>query len=114
MTAAWLDDGAFLVLRSQIDWEGPRRSIGVIGRDDSDDIYTLLYFDERGVSRVYTMHFADSVWQQWRMAPNFSQRFTGTLGFEGDVITAKWETSTDNEHWELDFELTYRRGDPAA
>jgi hypothetical protein len=113
MTCAWLDDGAFLVMRTRIDWEGPGSSICVIGRDDAEEAYSLLYFDDRGVSRIYKMQFGDGLWRQWRMAPGFSQRFTGTLGFEGKVISAKWEASDDNEAWELDFELTYRRADRA-
>ena len=114
MSGEWLDDRAFLVLRTHVDWEGPGHSTCVIGRDDTEAVYSLLYFDDRGVSRIYKMHFADGVWQQWRMTPDFSQRFTGMLGFEGDVITAKWETSDDNLTWQLDFELTYRRVDPAT
>jgi hypothetical protein len=114
MTCQWLDDGAFLVMRTRIDWEGPGHSTCVIGRDDAEEVYSLLYCDDRGVSRIYKMHFGDGLWQQWRMAPDFSQRFTGTLGFEGDVITAKWEISEDNATWQHDFELTYRRVDAST
>ena len=38
------------------------------------------YFDSRGVARVYEMTIADRVWtlQRLAVAPDFSQRFTGT------------------------------------
>jgi hypothetical protein len=107
---AWLDGGAFLVMRSGgIEWSGPSSSIGVVGRDDIVETYSMLYFDARGVSRIYEMSFDDGVWKQWRSAPGFSQRFTGTLGDDGSTIMARWEKSSDGAHWDHDFDLTYTR-----
>ena len=58
---AWLEGGAFLIMRSGVEWTGPSGSVAVIGRDDAATIYTMLYFDARGVSRVYEMCFGDGV-----------------------------------------------------
>jgi hypothetical protein len=105
----WLEGGAFLVMRSGIDWSGPSGSVAVIGRDDMAETYSMLYFDARGVSRVYEMSFGDSVWKQWRSAPEFSQRFTGTLSNDGSTIAARWEKSIDGSRWDHDFDLIYTR-----
>jgi hypothetical protein len=106
---AWIEGGAFLLMRSEVDWEGPTDSLGVIGCDDAGTDYTVLYFDARGVSRVYQMSFANGVWRQWRDAPGFAQRFAGTFGEDGNTITATWEASTDGTTWEHDFDLTFTR-----
>ena len=106
----WFANGAFLVMRSGVDeWSGPGSAVCVIGRDDAVDTYSMLYYDARGVSRIYEMSLADGVWKQWRSAPEFSQRFTGTFSDDGNTITAQWEKSNDGVQWEHDFDLVYRR-----
>ncbi|MFE9653643.1 hypothetical protein [Micromonospora sp. NPDC006431] len=81
----------------------------LVGLDDADEQFSVLYADARGVHRVYRMTFADGVWRMWRDAAGFHQRFTGTLSADGDTIDASWEKSADGVDWTLDFELTYRR-----
>jgi len=105
----WLEEGAFLAMRSGIEWSGPSGSVAVIGRDDMAENYSMLYFDARGVSRIYEMSFGDDVWKQWRSAPELSQRFTGTLSDDGATIAARWEKSSDGSHWDHDFDLAYTR-----
>ena len=75
----WLVEGCLLLWR--FDWQqpGPPSAISPIGRDDSDDVCSMLYADERGVVRVYRMSLQDGVWKMWREAPGFSQRMTGTF-----------------------------------
>jgi len=103
------EGGAFLVMRSEIDWAGPGGSVSVIGRDDAGEDFSMLYFDVRGVSRIYAMSFRDGVLRQWRDAPGFSQRFTGKLSEDRHTMAVRWEKSADDVTWELDFNLTYRR-----
>jgi hypothetical protein len=81
----------------------------IIGRDESTETYCILYYDSRGVSRVYQMSLSDGVWKMWREVPDFSQRFTGTFGDNGQTITGRWESSSDGAHWEHDFDLTYKK-----
>ena len=69
----------------------------------------MLYFDSRGVSRVYQMSLSDGVWKMWREAPGFSQRFMGTWSSDGRTIRGRWEESGDGSHWEHDFDLTYTK-----
>ena len=105
----WLEGTAFLLQRSEIsnpDWP---RSIAVIGPDDGTGTYNMLYFDSRGVSRIYQMSLSGDTWKLWRDFPGFSQRFIGTFSDDRNTISARWEKSRDGSNWELDFKLTYTR-----
>jgi hypothetical protein len=108
VTFEWLEGGAFLVMR-EVEWSGPSGSVAVIDRVVAAETYAMLYFDARGVSRVYEMSVGDGVWKQWRSAPGFSQRFTGAFSDDGSTIAARWEHSSDGSHWNHDFDLTYTR-----
>ena len=104
---AWLEGGAFLIQHSEIsDSEFPR-SIAVMGPDEEAATYRMLYFDSRGVSRIYRMTFSGEIWTLWRDFQGFSQRFHGTFSEDGRIITARWEKSIDGSNWEHDFALTY-------
>ena len=102
----WLESGAFLIMHFPVN---PPDSVWIIGRDESQENYTALYFDSRGVSRIYNMSFDDGLWKMWRESPNFSQRFEGKLSDDGDTINAHWEKSLDGKKWEHDFNLTYKK-----
>jgi uncharacterized protein YndB with AHSA1/START domain len=105
----WVEAGAFLVMRIGDKPPSPHQAVWLIGRDESLPDYKVLYFDSRKVSRIYEMSFADGVWQMWRDAPGFSQRFQGTFSDDGNTITAYWEKSFDGSKWEHDFDLTYTK-----
>jgi hypothetical protein len=106
---AWLEGGAFLIQHSEIVHPDFPISTAVMGPDDEAETYRMLYYDSRGVSRIYRMTYSGGIWTLWREFPGFSQRFHGTFSEDGKVITAYWEKSTDSSHWERDFELTYNR-----
>src|SRR5687768_3304013 len=105
----WLEGGAFLFQHSEVPNTEFPRGISVIGPDDSAETYCMLYFDSRGVSRIYKMTFGSGIWTLWREFPGFSQRFIGTFSNDNNIIAARWEKSSDGSNWELDFELTYTR-----
>lgn len=105
----WLEGCAFLIVRSEIDEPGIPTGIAIIGSDDAKAELVMLYFDERGVSRMYEVSFRDNVLKWWRDAPGFSQRFTGTLTDNGETIVGVSELSRDGSTWERDLELTYAR-----
>ena len=106
---AWLEGGAFLMQQSEIDASEFPRSTAVMGPDDEAETYRMLYYDSRGVSRIYRMTFSSGIWTLWRDVPGFSQRFHGTFSEDGRVIRAYWEKSTDGSNWERDFDLTYTK-----
>ena len=60
-TFEWFENGAFLMMRSEIDDERFPNGIAIFGSDNVAGEYFQLYFDERGVSRKYKVTFADSV-----------------------------------------------------
>ncbi len=105
----WMQDGAFLLMRMG---DKPPRSpvaMWLISRDESTPEYTVLYYDDRGVSRVYQMSFTEGVWKIWREAPGFSQRFEGKFSEDHNTVTASWEKSLDGTTWEHDFNVIYTR-----
>jgi hypothetical protein len=82
----------------------------IIGRDDADPDYHVLYSDARGISRVYRMSLHDGTWRMWRDNPEFSQRFEAEVGDGQAVIDGRWEKSQDaGVTWEHDFNVRYRK-----
>ena len=108
-TFEWLAGGAFLLVRSQIDEPQIPSAIAIIGTDDATGECTMLYFDERDLSRKYEVSFRNNELTWWRNAPGFSQRFTGTIAADGRTMVARGEMSRDGAGWEPDLQLTYRR-----
>jgi hypothetical protein len=105
----WLENGAFLMMRSEIDDPRFPQGIAILGSDDSEGEYYMLTFDERGVSRKHVVSLRDNIWKWWRNAPEFSQRYEGIISEDGNTIIAKGELSKDGETWEQDLDLTYTR-----
>jgi hypothetical protein len=109
-TIEWLGD-AFVVLRWTMGGEAgdpESEMVLALGRSDTNDTYTALYHDERGVCRVYTMSFDDSHWNLTREDPDMHQRFVADV--EPDRITGRWEASDDQgETWRKDFDLIFDR-----
>jgi hypothetical protein len=104
VTFDWVEDGAALVMRmgDAATW--------IIGRDESEPDYNVLYADDRGISRVYRMSFNDHTWKLWRKVPEFSQRFEAEVSNDEAVIQGHWEKSVNGGNtWEHDFNVRYRR-----
>jgi len=111
MTVALVDDGKFLRIHAQVEDERFPVSTQVVGADDSDEECSALYFDSRGVHRVYRMVVTGNEWRVWRDAPKFNQRYTGKIGGDGRSITGQWEFSEDGKSWKVDFDLNYQKVD---
>lgn len=105
----WLENGAFLIMRSEIDDPRFPSGIAVFGSDDSSGEYFMLYFDERGISRKYEVSLRNNILKWWRNATGFSQRYEGTIVDGGNMIIGKGELSKDGSSWEKDLDLTYKR-----
>ena len=108
---AWIEGGAFLIMHSQIDEPEIPSGIAVFGRDDTTGECSMLYFDERGVSRRYEVSLEGKIWKWWRNAPGFSQRLAAVIAADGRTIVSRGELSRDGASWEPDLELTYTRVD---
>ncbi len=105
----WIEGGAFLMMRSEIDEPGVPSGVAIFGSDDALGECFMLYFDERGVSRKMEASLHDNVWKWWRNAPGFSQRYTATISEDGKTIIGKGELSRDGKTWGQDLDLTYTR-----
>ena len=108
-TFEWLEGGAFLMQHSEAKHAGFPNGTMVIGRDEATETYCMLYFDSRGVSRIYQMSLIDGIWKLWREEPGFWQRFSGTFSDDGRTIRGYWEKSDDGSKWEHDFDLIYTK-----
>jgi hypothetical protein len=99
----WFGD-AFLLVHSTLQGE---MSLA-IGRSDANDAYEVLYHDDRGVCRVFTMTWDGSRWTMSREDPDFHQRFVADV--EPDRISGRWEASEDHGRtWRKDFDLVFER-----
>lgn len=117
----WLEGKHFLIHRVHFEHPDFPDSIAIIGnveRDRAEDPesprsedapLSMHYFDSRGIFRTYEVTIDDTEWRIWRNARGFSQRFTGTLDPDAGIITGLWQVSKDDEHWEDDLRITYRR-----
>jgi len=104
VTVEWNGHGAALVMRmgDTATW--------IIGRDESEPDYTVLYADDRGVSRVYRMSLTKSNWRIWRNTAEFSQRFDAEISSDQAEIKGSWQKSVDGgTTWEHDFKVRYSR-----
>jgi hypothetical protein len=104
----WSDGGAFLVMRSEIDEPGVPSGIGILGTDVDAKECSMLYFDERGVSRRYSVALRSDQWHWWRDTPGFSQRFAAQLVEGVKRIVGHGELNRGSR-WEPDLQLTYTR-----
>lgn len=115
----WLEGKRFIIQRSRTDHPQFPDAICIIGFTDRDRIdddasdaahqLTFHYFDSRGVFRVYDVSADAHAVHFQRLAPGFSQRYTGTFSDGGDTIEGLWQVARDDAHWEDDLRITFRR-----
>lgn len=105
----WLEGGAFLLMRSEIDDPHFPHGIEIFGSDDMEKKFFMLHFDARGISREFNVTVDNNQLKWWRNEPSFSQRYTITIEDKGNKLVSKGEMSRDGGTWEKDLELTYIR-----
>ena len=120
----WLEGERFLIIRARTDHPDFPDSISIIGSTERDRVdneagtdppaaeeppLSMHYFDSRGVFRVLDVGMDGETWRISRMAPGFSQRFTGTFADGGATIAGLWQLCQDDVHWHDDLRITYRR-----
>jgi hypothetical protein len=103
----WIEGGAFLMHRSEIDHLEFPAGVQIFGSDDKAGTYYMLHFDERGISRKYDVSITKSQLKWWRDDTEFSQRFT--MEIKGDRLVSTGEMSRDGGEWEKDLSLTYTK-----
>ena len=109
-TFSWHESGAFIIVRSSIQEDvGIPRGIAIIGSDDELGTYSMVYYDERGVSRTMEVSMEQGVLRWWRNDPALSQRYTLTVSKDGNTIVGKGEMSRNGSAWEKDLDLDYMK-----
>jgi len=106
----WVED-SFIIWHWQGKDEVPKAT-SIIGRNEnkSGNIYTMLYYDLRGVSRIMDMSYENGIWKYIRLDSDFSQRFEGLVSKDTNVISGEGEVSKNNGRtWVHDFSITYTR-----
>src|SRR4051812_45999022 len=56
----WIEGGAFIMMRSEVDHPKIPDGIEILGSDDKVDAYYMLHFDERGTSRKYDVSISNN------------------------------------------------------
>jgi hypothetical protein len=114
----WLEGERFLIVRAHNDHPDFPDAISIVG--DTGGLQ-WHYFDSRGVHRVYEFRVTDDEWEIardaapgdapeiGRDAPAFSQRLTVTFEDDDNTMAGRSKISADNETWEDDLQITYRR-----
>ena len=108
-TVTLAEGGKFVRIEASIDDERFPQSAQLIGADEAQDECISLYYDSRGVYRVYLTTIEAGVWTMWRDAPGFNQRYTGKISDDGRAIAGRWEFSEDGKQWKVDFDLNYEK-----
>ena len=105
----WFAYGAFLLMRSEIDEPEIPSGIAFIGSDDAAGTFTMIYFDERDVSRHYIVELGENEVSWHRDEAGFAQRMVITIDPDGARLQARGTMSRDGAPWEDDLQLTYER-----
>jgi hypothetical protein len=104
---AWHQGGAFLIMHSQVDEPRFPDGVAIIGSDDAAGRFAMIYFDERGTSRIMHVTVGDCT-VTWRHDnPEFAQCLTITA--EGDRLVSQGRMSQHGGPWEDDLSQTFVR-----
>lgn len=103
------EGGAFVLMRSEIDEPEVPSGVAVFGSDDAAGTVTMLYFDERGTSRRYTVEVGAGEVSWHRDEAGFAQRMVLTAVADGSRLEGRGTMSRDGGPWEDDLQLTYER-----
>jgi hypothetical protein len=106
---AWHEGGAFLIMRSEIDHPLFPSGVAILGSDDVAGRFAMIYFDERGISRLsdVTVEERSVTWR--RDDPDFSQSLTIVASADGEEMVSRGRMSRAGGAWEDDLSQTFRR-----
>lgn len=108
----WHENGAFLIMRAEIDHPEFPDGIEIFGSDDTAKTFFMLHFDQRGTSRKFDVHVSTNSFAWQRDDAEFSQRLTIYVQENGQRLVSKGEMSRRGDAWEGDLSLVYTRARP--
>ena len=104
-----IEGGAFVCMRSVSAEPEVPSGIAIFGTDDAETAGTMLYFDERGISRRYAFEISAGELSWSRDDPAFRQRFTLRVQRAGQHLSGRGELSRNGAPWEGDLDVEYER-----
>jgi hypothetical protein len=107
---SWHEGGAFLVMRSEIDQPLFPSGLAIIGSDDAAGTFAMIYFDERGTSRIFDVVAVGERSVTWRRDdPEFSQSLTINADEDGETLVSRGRMSRDGGDWTEDLSQVFER-----
>ncbi|MEA3008382.1 MAG: hypothetical protein QOJ91_74 [Sphingomonadales bacterium] len=104
---SWHEGGAFLVMRSEVDHPQFPDGVAIIGSSDAGR-FVMIYFDERGVSRIYEVTVGEGTVSWLREDPDFSQSATIRADEGGARLVGKGRIK-QGEDWADDLSQVFTR-----
>jgi hypothetical protein len=104
---SWLEGGAYLIIRSEIDHPQFPSGLAIVASDGAAGRFALSWFDERGVSRLFDVTVGDRTLTWRRDDPDFSQ--STTLTADGDRLVGEGRMSIKSGDWVDDLSQVYTR-----
>jgi hypothetical protein len=107
---SWHEGGAFLIMRSEIDQPLFPDGVAIIGSADASGRFAMVYFDERGTSRIFDVVAVGERTVTWRRDdPDFAQSLTITGDEDGDRLVSRGRMSRKGGDWEDDLSQVFVR-----
>jgi hypothetical protein len=107
-TFARHEGGAFLIMRSEVDHPLFPSGTAIIGSDNASGKFMMIYFDERGISRMYEVTIGDRSVTWCRNDPDLSQSLTITARDDGELIS-RGRMSHKGGDWADDLSQVFSR-----
>jgi hypothetical protein len=107
VTFRWLVKDALVVMRTRM--KVAPAAVAVLGADDNQNSFTMLYSDDRGVVRRFEMTLTARRWTMIRRQRGFSQRSVARISADGRSMSVTWDKSADGRRWMRDFEMSYTK-----
>lgn len=104
-----VEGGAFVRMRTKMEDAEVPEGVALFGTDDAAGTCTMLYHDERGVSRRYEVALDADGFRWSRDDATLAQRFRVTLAKDGRRMQGRGTMSRDGRAWEGDLDLDYEK-----
>jgi hypothetical protein len=104
---AWHEGGSFLIMHQEIDEPQFPDGIAIIASDDSGK-FTMTYFDERKVSRIYDVTVDRQTMTWHRDDPKLAQRASIMIK-DDETLESKGRISKDGGPWSDDLSQLFKR-----
>jgi hypothetical protein len=108
LVGEWRTTGAFLIMRSEVDEPRFPDGVAIIGSSDIAGTFAMIYFDERGTSRIFQVSVGDRTVTWRRDDPDFSQSLTITAE-GGDRLVSQGRMTTKDGIWTDDLSQLFTR-----